>query len=63
MEKNTIIKSLTIFFGIVIGTFSSFYISNPALIWLKVTSDSFLEKGAVRPGANPDAERVTHRDN
>ena len=49
--------------GIVIGTFSSFYISNPALIWLKVTSDSFLEKGAIRPGANPDAERVTHRDN
>ncbi len=48
--------------GIVIGTFSSFYISNPALLWLKVTSDSFLEKGAVRPGANPDAERVTLRD-
>ncbi len=48
--------------GIVIGTFSSFYISNPALLWLKVTADSFLEKGAVRPGANPDAERVTLRE-
>jgi preprotein translocase subunit SecF len=48
--------------GIVIGTFSSFYISNPTLLWLKVTSDSFLEKGAVRTGANPDAERVTLRD-
>jgi preprotein translocase subunit SecF len=48
--------------GIVIGTFSSFYISNPTLLWLKVTSDSFLEKGAVRPGANADAERVTLRE-
>jgi preprotein translocase subunit SecF len=28
--------------GIVIGTFSSFYISNPVLIWLKVGPDSFV---------------------
>jgi preprotein translocase subunit SecF len=28
--------------GIVIGTFSSFYISNPVLIWLKVGPNSFL---------------------
>ncbi|RJT25690.1 protein translocase subunit SecF [Chakrabartia godavariana] len=37
--------------GIVIGTFSSFYISAPVLIWLNVTSDSFVQaetpKGAA----------------
>ncbi len=31
--------------GIVIGTFSSFYISNPVLIWLKVGPDSFVPTG------------------
>jgi preprotein translocase subunit SecF len=41
--------------GIVIGTFSSFYISNPALLWLGVKRDSFV----TQPGG--DAERVTER--
>jgi len=44
--------------GIVIGTFSSFYISNPVLLWLDVRPDSFLKKDM--PGAN--AERVTKRE-
>ncbi len=40
--------------GIVIGTFSSFYISNPVLIWLNVGPNSFV------PAASPgNAERVT----
>ncbi len=43
--------------GIVIGTFSSFYISNPVLIWLKVGTDSFVQ--AVSPGG---AERVTRSE-
>ena len=40
--------------GIVIGTFSSFYISNPVLIWLNVGPNSFL--ASTR---NDNAERVT----
>ena len=43
--------------GIVIGTFSSFYISNPVLIWLKVGTDSFVQ--AASPGG---AERVTRSE-
>lgn len=46
--------------GIVIGTFSSFYISNPVLIWLGVTSDSFVRKAEAAAGGN--AERVTRRE-
>ena len=41
--------------GIVIGTFSSFYISNPVLIWLGVGPDSFLP----RVDGSTVAERVT----
>jgi preprotein translocase subunit SecF len=44
--------------GIVIGTFSSFYISNPVLLWLDVRVDSFLKKDAK----SGDDERVTRRD-
>jgi preprotein translocase subunit SecF len=40
--------------GIVIGTFSSFYISAPVLIWLKVNPDSFVQIET----ANPGAERI-----
>ena len=43
--------------GIVIGTFSSFYISNPVLIWLNVGPDSF-----IQAAAQGDAERVSARD-
>ena len=48
--------------GIFVGTFSSIYVGAPILIWLKVTSDSFLDKGQVRAGANANAERVTQRE-
>ncbi len=44
--------------GIVIGTFSSFYISNPVLLWLNVQPHSFL---VAAKGAG-DAERVTRRN-
>jgi preprotein translocase subunit SecF len=40
--------------GIVIGTFSSFYISAPVLIWLNVTPDSFV----LPESGRPEAERV-----
>lgn len=42
------------FLGIVIGTFSSVYISAPILLWLKVTGESFVPKSAA-PG---NAERI-----
>lgn len=44
--------------GIFVGTFSSIYVGAPILIWLKVTSDSFLDKGAQKG----NAERVTRRE-
>lgn len=43
--------------GIVIGTFSSFYISNPVLLWLGVRPDSFLKRDVKAD----DAERITAR--
>jgi preprotein translocase subunit SecF len=46
--------------GIVIGTFSSFYISNPVLLWLNVQPQSFLT--GPKSGAGSDAERVTRRN-
>jgi preprotein translocase subunit SecF len=36
--------------GIVIGTFSSIYISAPVLIWLNAKSDSFVPKDSGKPG-------------
>lgn len=36
--------TLAIFFGILVGTFSSVYMGAPILIWLKVTSESFVPK-------------------
>jgi preprotein translocase subunit SecF len=42
--------------GIVIGTFSSIYISAPVLIWLNVGPDSFLQQAS---SANDGAERVS----
>jgi preprotein translocase subunit SecF len=47
--------TLAMLLGIVIGTFSSVYISAPILIWLKVGPDSFLAK-AENTGS---AERVS----
>ena len=34
--------AIAIFLGVLIGTYSSIYISAPVLVWLKVTSDSFV---------------------
>ena len=35
--------AIAIFLGVVIGTYSSIYISSPVLVWLGVKPDSFLE--------------------
>lgn len=47
--------TVALFFSVIVGTYSTIYVASPWLIWLKVTSDSFLpkEKGA--------AERVAGR--
>jgi preprotein translocase subunit SecF len=34
--------AIAIFLGVLIGTYSSIYISAPVLVWLKVTPDSFV---------------------
>jgi len=34
--------AIAIFLGVLIGTYSSIYISAPVLVWLKVNSDSFV---------------------
>ena len=34
--------AIAIFLGVVIGTYSSIYISSPVLVWLGVKPDSFL---------------------
>jgi preprotein translocase subunit SecF len=47
-----------ILLGIFVGTYSSIYISSPILVWLKVSSDSFVSKTASPGGA----ERVTSRN-
>jgi preprotein translocase subunit SecF len=44
--------------SVVVGTYSTIYIAAPFLIWLKVTSDSFLPKGET-PGS---AERTVSRN-
>jgi preprotein translocase subunit SecF len=46
--------AIAIFLGVVIGTYSSIYISSPVLVWLGVTPHSFLksDEGEV-PGAQP----------
>jgi preprotein translocase subunit SecF len=42
--------AIAIFLGVVIGTYSSIYISSPVLVWLGVQPDSFL-KTEDREGA------------
>ena len=37
--------SIAIFLGVLIGTYSSIYISAPILVWLGVKPDSFLRTG------------------
>jgi preprotein translocase subunit SecF len=46
--------SLAIFLGVVVGTYSSIYVSTPVLVWLGVTPDSF-----VKTEAAPDPTTAT----
>jgi preprotein translocase subunit SecF len=39
--------TIAIFIGIFVGTYSSIYISSPILVWLGVTTASFLPKDPV----------------
>jgi preprotein translocase subunit SecF len=53
--------TVTLFFSVVIGTYSTVYIAAPWLVWLKVDPDSFLPKNAPltaaeRIGARPRNE-------
>ncbi|HEX8301501.1 protein translocase subunit SecF [Sphingomonas sp.] len=45
--------------GIVIGTFSSVYVSAAILLWLRLQPDSFVQKPAA---AGPEGERVAPRE-
>ena len=38
--------AIAIFLGVLIGTYSSIYISSPVLVWLRVTPDSFVKSEA-----------------
>jgi preprotein translocase subunit SecF len=42
--------SLAIFLGVVVGTYSSIYVSTPVLVWLGVTPDSFVKAPVETPG-------------
>jgi preprotein translocase subunit SecF len=56
-----VIESFTtaLLFSVIVGTYSTIYIAAPFLVWLKVTSDSFLPKTTPQSGA----ERVrTHSE-
>jgi preprotein translocase subunit SecF len=56
-----VIESFTtaLLFSVIVGTYSTIYIAAPFLVWLKVTSDSFLPKTTAQSGA----ERVrTHTE-
>jgi preprotein translocase subunit SecF len=43
--------SLAIFLGVVVGTYSSIYVSTPVLVWLGVSPDSFVKAPADTPGS------------
>jgi preprotein translocase subunit SecF len=42
--------SLAIFLGVVVGTYSSIYVSTPVLVWLRVSPDSFVKTASDTPG-------------
>ena len=42
--------SLAIFLGVVVGTYSSIYVSTPVLVWLGVSPDSFVKAPVETPG-------------
>jgi preprotein translocase subunit SecF len=41
--------AIAIFLGVLIGTYSSIYISSPVLVWLRVTPDSFVKSDVSEP--------------
>ena len=43
--------TLALFISVIVGTYSTVYVAAPWLIWLKVTSDSFLPKGGTPSAA------------
>jgi preprotein translocase subunit SecF len=43
--------AIAIFLGVLIGTYSSIYISSPVLVWLGVTPDSFVKAPVADPTA------------
>jgi preprotein translocase subunit SecF len=50
--------TIAIFVGIFVGTYSSIYISSPILVWLRVTTGSFLPRDPVsRAARGPRNER------
>jgi preprotein translocase subunit SecF len=48
--------TIAIFIGIFVGTYSSIYISSPILVWLKVSSDSFMPRDPVSRASGPRNE-------
>ena len=46
--------AIAIFLGVLIGTYSSIYISSPVLVWLRVTPDSFV-KAETSESSGPQA--------
>jgi preprotein translocase subunit SecF len=49
--------TIAIFIGIFVGTYSSIYISSPILVWLRVTSGSFMPRDPMsRAGGGPRNE-------
>lgn len=52
--------TVALFFSVIVGTYSTVYVAAPWLIWLKVTSDSFLtresQSAAERVGRGPRNE-------
>jgi preprotein translocase subunit SecF len=52
--------TIAIFVGIFVGTYSSIYISSPILVWLKVTTGSFLPKDPVTRAERAGARNESH---
>ena len=50
--------TIAIFVGIFVGTYSSVYISSPVLVWLGVSTDSFMPRDPVSR-----AERAPRNEN
>jgi preprotein translocase subunit SecF len=52
--------TIAIFVGIFVGTYSSIYISSPILVWLKVTTDSFMPKDPVSRAERAGGRNESH---